>query len=87
MVLAKRVQDLQAPGVGLDDDRQVAEGEPLVRGRLEGDVPGAYLAQRHVRQVELNDLAVLIAEAERDPRPQNVGAHGRGQDDELPLLE
>ena len=61
----------------------------LIRSRV-GDAPTAEAADDDLvmkRQVELNDFAALIAEAERDPRPLDVGSHERAQDYERHLSE
>jgi ATP/maltotriose-dependent transcriptional regulator MalT len=61
----------------------------LIRSRM-GEASTAEAADDDLmlkRQVEFNDLAMLIAEAERGPRPQDVGSHDRAQDGERRLSQ
>ena len=60
----------------------------LIRSRM-GEASTAEAADDDVEselQIELNDLVMLIVEAERDPRARDVGSHG-AQDDESQLSE
>ena len=61
----------------------------LIRSCL-GDATATEAADEGLefeRLVELDDLAMLIAEAERDPYRLDIGPHDRGQDDALSLSE